>query len=154
MREYVKFWNIYSLRHFRNMDLVCHPKCVVVSRLASCLFELKLKTIAPIKGRVQCYASSHSDFHLWSHDASKVCHREGYITLNTNIERIHVLVLSLQIVVFSNCSKSCTTRLWSLYITFSLRCECSTFSCARTPCTPLSWTPALMFWCWLQLKGG
>ena len=36
--------------------------------------------------------------------------------------------------LFSNCSKSCTTRLRSLYITFSLCCECSTFSCVNTPC--------------------
>ena len=35
--------------------------------------------------------------------------------------------------LFSNCIKSSTTRLGSLYITFYLR-EYSTFSCARTPC--------------------
>ena len=35
--------------------------------------------------------------------------------------------------LFSNCSKSSSTRLQSLYIRFSLRCDCSTFSCARTP---------------------
>ena len=42
---------------------------------------------ARIKGRAQCYASSHSDFHehLWSHDAGKECHWEGYITQTTNI---------------------------------------------------------------------
>ena len=56
---------------------------------------------ARIKGRALCYASSHSDFHehLWSHDADKVCHWEGYITQTTNIERIHAIVLSLYIIL-------------------------------------------------------
>ena len=40
----------------------------------------------PIKGRAQCYASSHSDFyeHLLSHDTSLACHSESYITQTTN----------------------------------------------------------------------
>ena len=49
-------------------------------------------------------------------------------------KRIHVLVLICMICcLFSNCSKSSTTRLRSLYITFYLCCECSTFLCACTP---------------------
>ena len=39
--------------------------------------------------------------------------------------------------LFSKCSKSSSIRLRSLYITFSLCCEYSTFSCARTPCNAM-----------------
>ena len=35
--------------------------------------------------------------------------------------------------LFSNCSKSSTTRLRSLYIAFYLCCKCATFICGHTP---------------------
>ena len=55
----------------------------------------------PIKGKAQCYASLYSDFHehLWSHNAGKACHREGFLHKLLNIYRIHVLVLSLHIIL-------------------------------------------------------
>ena len=95
----------------------------------------------PIKGRAQCYASSHSDFHehLWSHDACK--RAMGKVTLHRlpiNNEYICLCWVSTLFCMiwclFSNCSKSCTKRLRSLYITFNLHCEYSTFPCARPPC--------------------
>ena len=54
-------------------------------------YWLKLKTIRicflPLYKAELNAMLSHSDFHdhLWSHDAGKACHREGYITQTTNI---------------------------------------------------------------------
>ena len=57
---------------------------------------------------------------------------------NTNYQYItdmslHIILHDL-LFVFKLYSKSSTTRLRSLYIMFYLRCEYSTFSCARTLC--------------------
>ena len=41
-------------------------------------------------------------------------------------------IFCMSFCLFSNCSKCSTIQLRFLYTTFSLCCECSTFSCART----------------------
>ena len=80
---------------------------------------------APIKGRAQCYASLHSNFHehLWSHDAGKVL--------------CWIFTWFGMICLFSKCNKSSTIRLRSWYTTFYLRCKCVTFLCA------MQWSVAL-----------
>ena len=73
----------------------------IITKLRQAYFQAELlkqmKNIfaVPIKDRTQCYASLHSDFHehLLRH-AGKACHREGCITLTTNILQIHACIES------------------------------------------------------------
>ena len=67
----------------------------------------------------------HLDFHeyLWSHDAGKACHTGEYITqlqiYNEYMCLFWVCTLFCMIYcLFFICSKSSTTRHWSLYITY------------------------------------
>ena len=88
---------------------------------------------ASIKGGAQCYASSHSDFHehllmqvkraIWKATFYKLPIYNEYMRLCW-VSTLFWMICCL----FSNCSKSSTIWLRSLYITFSLLCECSTFS--------------------------
>ena len=104
----------------------------------SCVFKAEdylYMFSAPIKDRAQCYALSHSDFHehLWSLmqvkraiDGRLHYTNHQYITNKCACVALFCMICCL----FSNRSKSSSTRLRSLYNVF-LRCECSTFSCAR-----------------------
>ena len=96
----------------------------------------ELKTIhkcflCPIKGRAQCFASMHSDFHehLWSHDAGKACLREGYITWKLPITNTCACVesphyLAWFVVCFPIVIRTLLQN-FDHYITFYLCCKCA-----------------------------
>ena len=99
--------------------------------------------INPIKGRAQCYASLHSNFHKYQWRQcrwSRTCmyRRLNYTNYITNLLWINVLVSSLYIIwhdllfVFQNCNKSSSTQLPSLYCILLALKMCHV-SCARTP---------------------
>ena len=76
---------------------------------------------ARIKGRAQCYASSHSDFHEhpWSHDAGKAIAKATLHKLAVYNEYMRLCWVSTLVCMicclFSNCSKSSTIRLYNVF---------------------------------------
>ena len=98
--------------------------------------------MSPIKGRAKWYAWLHSDFYkyLWSHDAGKVCHRDGYITQTTSpIYNEYMCscwvstLFRILCCLFSNCKIKTLLQNSYPYITFYMCCKSATFLCARTP---------------------
>ena len=110
--------------------------------------------------------------YLWSHVAGKACHRENYQYITNTcacVESPQFNSIQFNLVYwpikgpqgaigklyidehiiwhdlffkFSNCSKSSTTQLRSLYIMFYLCFYCATILSARTPCNSI-WCVAL-----------
>ena len=103
-RGRAKLFLVHPIRH-RMRWINAQHYYIQIRRVCSKRWRLFINVFsAPIQGRAQCVASLHSNIHehMWSHDASKACHREGYITQTTNIHvlriQCHVLVFSLHVI--------------------------------------------------------